>query len=797
MKTKKLILFDAHAIIHRAYHALPEFATSKGEPTGALYGLSAMLLKIIGELKPDFMVACFDLPGPTYRHEIYDAYKSGRAKTDDNLVLQLERAKDVFAAFGIPIYSHPGFEADDIIGTIVSETKELKIENCKLEIIVASGDMDALQLVDDKQVRVYTLKKGINNTILYDEKKVTERFGFPPKLLVDYKGLRGDPSDNIIGVKGIGEKTATSLITTFGTMEEIYKILKRKDNSYKKADISERVRDLLVENEEGALFSKTLATIRTDAPIHFILPPEWRQNLELDKLLELFSKLEFRTMGERVKTLLASAEAGNSRALPASGGLRRDSNLPVPPTQEERELCLALWVIDSNMTNPSMEDVMRFTKVKSIKEAKKVIESELDKREVRKVFEEIEKPIVMVVENMNERGVKIDKKVLKDLSLQYHKELTRLEKTIWKEAGEEFNINSPKVLSSILFDKLQLAEKRQKKTPTGALSTKESELEKLRDKHPIITLVLEYRELAKLLSTYIDAIPPLLDKNSRLHSTFLQAGTTTGRMASNSPNLQNIPNKTILGRAIRHAFVAEKDFKLVSLDYSQIELRIAAILSKDKKLIEIFKNGEDVHAGVAMRVFKVPKESVDKSMRTRAKTINFGILYGMGINALRANLGVRRQEAQEFYNKYFETFTGLAVYLDKIKAEAERKGYTETLFGRKRYFAGLNSPLPYVRAQAERMATNAPIQGTQADLIKIAMKRIDEHIKSVKHKDDMHLILQVHDELVYEVRDSLVNEAIKNFKQLMETILSAEETFGVSIMVKVEVGENWGDMRRI
>ena len=797
MKTKKLILFDAHAIIHRAYHALPEFATSKGEPTGALYGLSAMLLKIIGELKPDFMVACFDLPGPTYRHEIYDAYKSGRAKTDDNLVLQLERAKDVFAAFGIPIYSHPGFEADDIIGTIVSETKELKIENCKLEIIVASGDMDALQLVDDKQVRVYTLKKGINNTILYDEKKVTERFGFPPKLLVDYKGLRGDPSDNIIGVKGIGEKTATSLITTFGTMEEIYKILKRKDNSYKKADISERVRDLLVENEEGALFSKTLATIRTDAPIHFILPPEWRQNLELDKLLELFSKLEFRTMGERVKTLLASAEAGNSRALPASGGLRRDSNLPVPPTQEERELCLALWVIDSNMTNPSMEDVMRFTKVKSIKEAKKVIESELDKREVRKVFEEIEKPIVMVVENMNERGVKIDKKVLKDLSLQYHKELTRLEKTIWKEAGEEFNINSPKVLSSILFDKLQLAEKRQKKTPTGALSTKESELEKLRDKHPIIALVLEYRELAKLLSTYIDAIPPLLDKNSRLHSTFLQAGTTTGRMASNSPNLQNIPNKTILGRAIRHAFVAEKDFKLVSLDYSQIELRIAAILSKDKKLIEIFKNGEDVHAGVAMRVFKVPKESVDKSMRTRAKTINFGILYGMGINALRANLGVRRQEAQEFYNKYFETFAGLAVYLDKIKAEAERKGYTKTLFGRKRYFAGLNSPLPYVRAQAERMATNAPIQGTQADLIKIAMKRIDEHIKSIKHKDDMRLILQVHDELVYEVKDSLVNEAIKNFKQLMETILSAEETFGVSIMVKVEVGENWGDMRRI
>ena len=782
MKTKKLILFDAHAIIHRAYHALPEFATSSGEPTGALYGLSAMLLKIIGELKPNFMVACFDLPGPTYRHEVYDAYKAGRAKIDDNLVSQLERAKDVFSAFGIPIYSHPGFEADDIIGTIVNDLKKDK----NVEVIIASGDMDALQLVDDKQVQVYTLKKGINDTILYDEKKVTERFGFPPKLLVDYKGLRGDPSDNIIGVKGIGEKTATSLITVFGTVEDIYKVLKKKDDTYKKAGINERVKNLLVENEKEALFSKTLATIRTDAPIHFVLPPEWKQNLELNKLLELFSKLEFRIMGERAKRLVG--EIGRSPDVPV--GVPTDS-------VGVKELCLALWVIDSNMTNPSLEDVLRFTKAENIKEAKKIIEAELDKRKVRKVFEEIEKPIVRVVEEMNEKGVKIDKKVLKNLSLEYHQELTRLEKAIWKIAGEEFNINSPKILSNILFSKLQLAEKRQKKTPTGALSTKESELEKLRDKHPIIALILEYRELAKLLSTYIDAIPPLLDKNSRLHSTFIQAGTTTGRMASQLPNLQNIPNKTVLGRAIRHAFVAEDGFKLVSFDYSQIELRIAAILSRDRKLIEIFKNGEDVHAGVAMRIFKVPKDLVDKSMRTRAKTINFGILYGMGVNALKTNLGVERKEAQEFYDKYFQTFAGLATYLDKIKAEAGQKGYTETLFGRRRYFEGLKSPLPYVRAQAERMAINAPIQGTQADLIKIAMKRIDEYIKSEKHEDDIRLILQVHDELVYEVKDSLVNEAVKLFKQLMETVLPEDKTFSVPIIAEVSAGDNWGEMRHI
>ncbi|MEX2013833.1 MAG: DNA polymerase [Parcubacteria group bacterium] len=780
-KNKKLVLFDAHAIIHRAYHALPEFATSAGEPTGALYGLSAMLLKIMAELKPDYMAACFDLPGPTHRHVAYEAYKSGRAKTDDNLVVQLERAKDVFTAFGIPIYAHPGFEADDVIGTIVHDLKK----NKNIAIIIASGDMDALQLVDDKKVQVYTLKKGINDTILYDEKKVAERFGFPPKLLVDYKGLRGDPSDNIIGVKGIGEKTATSLITTFGTVEDIYKALKKKPATYKKAGISERVRDLLLENEEEALFSKTLATIRTDAPVNFSLPREWKDNLELGKLLDLFSKLEFRTMGERAKKLMGGAST-------AEPSLTATLFRP-----ETKELCLALWVIDSNFANPALEDVFRFTKTNTVEEAKKVIESELDKRKVRKVFEEIEKPITAIVDEMNATGIKVDRKILKNLSTKYHQELARLEKAIWKEAGEEFNINSPKVLSDILFAKLGLADKRQKKTPTGGLSTKESELEKLRDKHPIIAMVLEYRELSKLLSTYIDAIPPLLDKNSRLHSTFLQAGSTTGRMASNNPNLQNIPNKTLLGRAIRNAFVAERGFKLISLDYSQIELRIAAILSEDKKLMEIFKNGEDVHAGVAARVFKVPKEAVDKGMRTKAKTINFGILYGMGVNALKANLGVDRQEAQEFYNKYFETFAGLAVYLDKIKIAAEKNGYTETLFGRRRYFAGLKSPLPYVRAQAERMAINAPIQGTQADMIKMAMKKIDEHIKSEEHENEIRLILQVHDELVYEVEDSLVDEVVKHFKQLMETVLLKDKTFGVPIVAEAEVGQNWGEMEKI
>lgn len=783
--TKKLVLLDSHAIIHRAYHALPEFATATGEPTGALYGLSTMLIKILGELKPDYIVACFDLPEPTHRHEAYEKYKAGRAKIDENLSIQIDKSKEVFEAFGIPIYSHPGFEADDILGTICANLKKDK----NIEIIIASGDMDTLQLVEGKRVKVYTLRKGLSDTITYDEKKVEERFGFGPKLLPDFKGLRGDPSDNIIGVPGIGEKTATLLIQQFGTVENIYKNLK-------KAEVTDRIKKILEENEEEAYFSKTLATIRKDAPINFSLPRPWRETLVLENTLELFKKLEFRTIGERVKKLLSSS--GGS----GSAGLTLSSEAPTPdrirPTlapSEVSELTIALWLIDSSISYPTMEDVFRFAKTEDSAEARKVIETELDKRKLTSVFEDIEKPIIPVVDAMNARGIRVDKKFLQGLAGTYHKELDKIEKKIWKEVGEEFNISSPKVLSEILFTKLGLGGKGMKKTPGGALSTKESELDKIKDKHPIVPLILEYRELSKLLSTYIDAIPPLLDKDSRLHSTFMQAGTTTGRIASLNPNLQNIPIRTPLGRVIRDAFVAEKGFKLIGFDYSQIELRIAAALSGDEKLIEIFKNGEDVHRGVAARVFKIAPEDVGIAERTKAKTINFGILYGMGVNALKANLGTDRKEAQEFYNEYFETFTGLAKYLDSVKASAARLGYTETMFGRKRYFSGFRSPLPYVRAQAERMAINAPIQGSNADIIKIAMKRIDDYLKAEGYADSVFLLLQVHDELVFEVREDLVGKVEGPIKNIMESAAPKDKMQGVPIVVESHSGDNWGELK--
>ncbi len=765
---KKLVLLDSHAIIHRAYHALPEFSSVKGEPTGALYGLVAMLLKIIQDLKPDYIVATFDLSGPTFRHQAAESYKAGRKENDENLDRQLARSLDVFKAFSIPVYSLEGFEADDMIGTIVEKLKKDK----HTEIIIASGDMDTMQLVDGKKVQVYTLKKGINDTILYDEEKVFERFGFEPKKLVDYKGLRGDPSDNIIGVKGIGEKGATELIKQFGTVENIYKNLKKVK--------PDRLRKILEENEEEALFSKTLATIRPDAPIKFELPPEFRVSFNVDQVLELFQELGFRTLSERVRKIFGSAESVSQ----TDSAPRPFVNL-FASASETKELSLALSVIDSNITNPTLEEVFDFTKANTVEEARKVIEVELDKRNVRKVFEEIEKPLIPIVEEMNARGIRVDKEILGELSKTYHKELSRIEKEIWKYAGEEFNINSPKVLGEILFTKLGLAEKRQKKTAGGALSTKESELEKLKDKHPIINLVMDYRELSKLLGTYIDTIPTQLDKKSRLHSTFIQCGAVTGRMASNNPNLQNIPNKTELGRAIRKSFVAEKGFKLVSLDYSQIELRLAAILSGDEKLIEIFKNGEDVHKGVADKI---------GISRGQAKVINFGILYGMGVNALKTNLKSSREEAQQFYNEYFSTFFGLATYLDHIKAETARKGYTETLFGRRRYFSGFKSPLPFIRASAERMAINAPIQGTQADLIKIAMKQIDEYIRERQLSEEIRMVLQVHDELVFEVKKDKVDEVVREFKKIMEGVLAPSVSRGVPIVAEAHVGENWGEM---
>lgn len=818
---KRIVLLDAHAIIHRAYHALPDFSSTKGEPTGALYGLCTMLLKIVNDLSPDFIAACYDLPSPTHRHDAYEAYKGTRKKIDDELVAQLERSKDIFIAFGIPIYSAKGFEADDVLGTIVEKLS--KDDN--VEVVIASGDMDTLQLVSGEKVKVYTLRKGISDTVLYDEDRVKERFGFGPELLADYKGLRGDPSDNIIGVRGIGEKTATDLIQKFGSIENLFLALKKDKDAVVKEGVKERIADLLLAHEDEARFSKTLATIRRDATINFSLPTDsWKNQIDMARMETLFKELEFKTLLDRVKDAVNSTVRGKNGATDVSGAAKKAgkgtktgeapanadetekktkaAQKPKPleldgykNEEEFRKTALALWVVDSNNTNPTMEDLLEFTNAESFEDAQKVVFEKLQEGKTRQVYEEIELPLMPVVQKMEERGVRLDVKYLKTLSTEYHKILDSLQKNIWKETGVEFNINSPKQLGEVLFEKLGLSGKNQKKTSLGAKSTKESELEKIKDMHPVVPLILEYREMQKLLSTYIDSMLERKSHDDRLHAHFVQTGTTTGRLSSVDPNMQNIPIKTELGKRIRNAFIAEKGFVLAGFDYSQIELRIAAFLSGDEKLLDIFISGGDIHAGVASSVFGVPKEKVDHEMRRRAKVINFGILYGMGVNALRTNLGTSREEAKNFYDQYFKNFSTLAAYLERTKSDAAKNGYTETFFGRRRYFPGIRSKLPFIKAASERMAINAPLQGTCADIIKLAMVRVNDYLVEQSLTDKVFLILTVHDELVFEVEESVVDKVVPKIKDIMEHIVRPEDWNGLPLIVNSSVGKNWGEMK--
>lgn len=789
---KRIVLLDSHAIIHRAYHALPDFASASGEPTGALYGLSTMLMSLVKEFKPDHIIAAFDLPKPTYRHEAYADYKSGRKQIDSALSDQIKRARDVFKAFNIPIYEQEGFEADDIIGTLAERLKKDK----DTEVIIASGDMDTLQLVDKKQVVVFTLRKGIKDTVLYDEKAVKDRFGFKPVMLTDYKGLRGDASDNIIGIPGIGEKTATTLISEFGTIDQIYKKLQKNEEQFEEKGIKKRIIGLLKENEEEALFSKMLATIKRDVPIKLDLPKEkWSDTISTKMLTQLFTDLEFRSLIQRIPELTGE-NVSDGFGEGSAGGPSEKVEEVIDP-KELKEATIALWVLNSNFTNPTREDVLHFAKTDDFQKAKKVILDELKKQELYDVYEKIELPLIPILEAMKDNGIMVDVPFLKTLSKGDHKALEDLEKKIWKECGEEFNLNSPKQLSEVLFVKMGLKYKGMRKTSSGSYSTKEEVLHKLAAEHKIADTILQYRELQKLLSTYIDSIPKLVEKDKRLHPTFLQAGTTTGRMASENPNIQNIPTRTDLGRRIRNAFIAPKDSRLVAFDYSQVELRIAAFLSGDEKFIEIFKSGEDVHTNVAAHVFKIKPADVTSEMRAKAKTINFGILYGMGVNALQKNLKTDRKDAQQFYNDYFETFTGLVEYLDKTKAEAARKGYTETFFGRRRYFDGINSKLPFIRAQAERMAINAPIQGTSADIIKVAMRDVYAYLESNNLLQDVKPLLQIHDELIYEIKTDIIEDVAPKICEIMEGVVSLEDTKGVPILVNSSAGSSWGAMKSV
>lgn len=880
---KKLVLIDGNALVHRAFHALPALTSPKGVITNAVFGFSSILLRMIKDLKPDYIAATFDLAGPTVRHSEFDGYKANRKRAPQELYDQIVLVKEVVTAFGIPIYEKPGYEADDLIGTLATRAKA----EPDVQVIIATGDLDTLQLVEGTKVNVFTLKKGVNDTIIYDEAAVKERYELKPDQLVDYRGLKGDPSDNIPGVHGIGEKTAITLIQEYGTLENLYKELEDENSTHV---ISAKLKDKLIEGKAMAFLSKQLSIIYTDLDIDFSLTKcDWHKAMKREQVEHLFKEFGFSSLIRRLDDLDKAAQAGFDLFVqPAIAAkvsafeiinIRSQSDISVLLDKAQKTGAYALTVALSDMTSDisdiyiatdsrsvyqisladfkgklpvEIRDLLTNPKLKKYTHGAKHILKLLlshdikahtdfdtqiaayllnpDQRDydlgklyfaefnqsletgkageaiailaltpklqagigefnLEKILYEIELPLIDVLIDMELQGIKIDIEILKKLLITTNKSLAELEKQIYELAGQDFNINSPAQLGTILFEKLDI-KGRVKKTGGGAKSTAAPELEKLRAIHPIIPLVLNYRELQKLKTTYIEPFPLLVAADGRIHTTYSQTVAATGRLASQDPNLQNIPTRTELGQEFRKAFIAESGYQLLACDYSQLELRLAAHLANDEKMIGAFTRGEDIHTRTAAEIFGVSPEAVTKDMRRHAKTLNFGVLYGMGPVAFSQQAGVTMTEAKEFIRKYFVEFSGITRFIEETKIKAREMGYTETLFGRRRSTKDIFSTMPQVRAQAERMAVNHPIQGTEADLIKMAMIKVADYIKNNHASGEIRMLLQVHDELVFEIKSELVDNVALKLKDIMESVHS----FNVPIIVDIKKGPNWAEM---
>ena len=811
---KRLILIDSHALIHRAYHALPPLTTKSGELVNAVYGFTSILIKTISNFKPDYIVAAFDAPGATFRHEEYKEYKATRVKAPDDLYAQIPRVKEILTAFKIPIFEKSGFEADDIIGTVAEKIQSKDEKN--VQILILTGDMDNLQLISKNVFVLYAPPSAAKEQIIYDAKKVVERFeGLKPEQMIDFKGLKGDPSDNIIGVKGIGEKTAIILLNRFKTIEKLYEAIEKN----KASDISDSVLEKLKSGKSAAFFSKKLATIKRNVPIKFNLKESEFGKFDNNKIIEIFQNLGFVSLINRLsggqKLVSAEAMAGKQGTLAmtsnisALGRIGYDfkSFIKTPPGKQivissgDFDVMIAAYVLNPGERDYSLEKLslrefgVGLPNALAISKLAPVFKNRLIETKTEKVFKEIEMPLIPILAKMEIDGIKLDVKRVNKLSNYLGKELEKLQNEIYKLAGEKFNINSPLQLSEILFIKLKipgaLAGGRVKKTPGGALATGAAELEKLRPRHKIIDFILKYRELSKLKSTYTDTLPNMVDKNSRIHTTFNQTGTASGRLSSQDPNLQNIPARGAWGDKVRQSFIAEKGHKFISVDYSQIHLRIIAALANDKKMMEAFKNGLDIHKFTASEINNVPIQKVTPQMRFAAKALNFGIIYGMGAQSFAESAGISKEKAKEFIIEYLNDFSGVAGYIKKLQEEARQKGYTTTLFGRRRYLPEINSPSPMLRAQAERIAVNMPIQGLEADIIKKAMIEIDSWIKNEKLEDEIKLLLQVHDELLFEAKNGSVSKLTPKIIELMEGVIKLK----IPIIAEAKIGDNWACLR--
>jgi len=906
----KLVLIDGNAIIHRAYHALPPLTTKKGELVNAVYGFTSVLLKVLGDIKPEYIVASFDLAAPTFRHEQFKEYKATRVKAPDELYAQIGRVKEVVRAFNIPIIEKEGFEADDIIGTIVEKSEQ---SGKDVKNIVVTGDMDTLQLVSDS-TKVYAMRRGMSDTVFYDAKAVWERYGLRPEQIIDFKGLRGDPSDNIPGVKGIGEKTATQLLQKYETLEEVYHNLD---------EIKGALKDKLERDKLQAFMSKKLATIERHSPVEFIWEDSRTQNFDRRKVLDLFQELNFFSLAKRIpeysKVDMTEDSSGvNSVKYPVDAGsagsgfdgvkdfkyeiiendklnkfvvdlsaqpeiaiaiqssgkkwhrieieamafswktgrvgyLKWDEKVKnvvksvlvddsvkkigydlknsweildntgidlknlyfdvmlaayvLDPSQknniaalvweelgeegesEKKEGQLGLELEDENIKIEKLcREVDYCFKLKQIlsKKIEEVSQEQRKEGNLEKVMNEIEMPLVPILARMEKEGVLLNSTIFKGISETITKKLERLEMSIYELAGGNFNINSPKQLAEILYEKLKIPTADIRKLKTG-YSTASAELAKIKNEHKIIQKIEEYRELFKLKTTYLDTLPELVDKNSRLHTSFNQAVTATGRLSSSDPNLQNIPIRTDLGQLLRTAFEAPDGWRLVGADYSQIDLRVVAHVSGDAKLIETFREGKDIHSTTAAEINKVPLSQVTETMRRKAKALNFGIIYGMSVFGFSQSADISRDEAKKFIDEYMEKFTGVANYMRDRKLSAKEKGYVETLLGRRRYIPEINSPNFQVAQGAERMAINMPIQGLAADIVKIAMIAIATNYES---NTNIRMILQIHDEIILEVKEEIADDVAEKVKEIMENAYQ----LSVPLIADVKVGQNWGEI---
>ena len=724
---KKLVLVDGHAVFHRAYHALPPLTTSKGELVNAVFGFTSMLLRAIADIKPDYIAVAFDTAQPTFRHQEYTAYKAQRIAAPDELHEQLPRVKQVVEALNIPIFELAGYEADDIIATLVAQGTESRKQTADLEIIIVTGDRDTLQLVQPG-VKIYTPGKSFSDVVYYDEKAVKEKYGLEPDRLVELKALAGDPSDNIPGVRGIGEVGATKLIQQFGGVEEIYKNL---------AKIPEKTRKLLEADSEAAVMSKKLASLDCEVPIELDLNKCVLADYDKEAALKLFEELEFKSL------------------IPKLPGIKQGSAI-----RDQRS---------ANKIKDAEGQVGLFDK---------------EKEEKRGTSDELEK----VLREMEAHGVLVDTQKLVKLSKKIGGRLATLEKEIYRQVGHEFNLNSPRQLSSVLYDELHLIPERSTRIKTHK-STDEATLSTLVGAHPVIEQILEYRELFKLKSTYADALPAQIGADGRIHTSFHTDITRTGRLSSKNPNLQNIPTRGKLGEEVRSAFIAPAGCKLLSADYNQIELRVMAHMSGDRQLKRIFESGEDIHTQAAIAVLGKKPDQVTKEDRRIAKIINFGIMYGISPFGLATQLKIEPAAAKEIIDRYFERFPAVKEWIAATLRDAYEKGFVETLAGFRRYVLELRSNNQTVRRAGERIAVNSPIQGTAADIIKKAMVGISNKLQVTGYKTKM--ILQVHDELVFEVPEKELKEASKLIKEIMENCFP----LSVPLVVELKVGKNWGEMQ--